>query len=108
MPRAKCATGDTSNNYLNSDLPKVEYIWFRMDLIPGAFVCRYNLYTMIAPDGFIYTRMNKMWYGLKQAGRIAHDDMVQHLAADRKYIIADLIKGCFCHKTHNIDFTLVK
>ena len=61
---------------------------------------------MVEPDGYIYARVNKAWYGLKQAGKIAHDDLVQHLA-DAGYVKAPLVEGYFRHKTRPIDFTLV-
>ena len=103
---AKCATGDISNMYLNSDLPEAEYVRFRMDLIPAEYASAHNLYAMVAPDGFIYARVNKAWYGLKQAGRIAHDDLVAHLAK-AGYKKNDIIEGYFRHEDRDIDFTLV-
>ena len=105
-PGAKCATGDISNMYLNSDLPEAEYVRFRIDLIPDEFAQAYNLHDIVAPDGFVYARVNKAWYGLKQAGRIAHDDLVKHLET-AGYRKAELVEGYFYHETRDIDFTLV-
>lgn len=51
------------------------------------------------------TRVNKAWYGLKQAGKIAHDDLVDHLA--KVGYMKTLIEGYFQHETRDIDFTLV-
>jgi hypothetical protein len=104
-PGAKCATGDISNMYLNSDLPEAEYVRFRMDLIPPAFARAYNLYDLAAKDNYIYARVNKAWYGLKQAGKIAHDDLVQHLEAEG--YTKTMVEGYFRHETRDIDFTLV-
>jgi hypothetical protein len=105
-PGAKCATGDISNMYLESLLPTPEYVRFRMDLIPAAFAKAYNLYDLATPDGFVYAQVNKAWYGLKQAGRIAHDDLVERLA-DAGYKKAALVEGYFYHETRDINFTLV-
>ena len=45
------------------------------------------------------------WYGLKQAGKIAHDDLVAHLKT-HGYKEA-ITQGLFLHKTRPISFTLV-
>ena len=103
---AKCATADISNMYLGSDLPEAEYVRFRLNLIPGAFIQAYKLNELATPNGFVYARVNKAWYGLKQAGKIAHDDLVQRLA-EAGYKKAALVEGYFKHETRDIDFTLV-
>ena len=105
-PNAKVATGDISNMYLGSDLPEAEYVRFKMFLIPSAFIEAYNLQQLATPDGYVYARVNKAWYGLKQAGKIAHDDLVQRLAAGG-YKKAALVEGYFYHETRSISFTLV-
>ena len=87
--------------YLHSDLPEAEYVWFRMDLIPTEIAKAYNLYSLVARDGYVYARVNKAWYGLKQAGKIAHDDLVQHLA-DAGYTKAPLVEGFFKHKSQTV------
>ena len=103
---AKCATADISNMYLGSDLPEHEYVRFRADLIPQAIKDHYNLHEKIGRDKYIYARVNKAWYGLKQAGRIAHDDLVKRLAKEG-YKKAPLVEGYFTHHTRPISFTLV-
>ena len=40
----------------------------------------YNLKELATHDDHVYARVNKAWYGLKQAGKIAHDDLVECLA----------------------------
>ena len=101
----KAATGDISNMYLASDLPEAEYVRFRLDLIPEAIQIHYGLRAK-AHNGYVYARVNKAWYGLKQAGKIAHDDLVQHLAA-AGYHKTGLVEGYFKHEDRNISFTLV-
>ena len=103
---AKCATGDISNMYLGSDLPESEYVRFKLSLIPMEFVEAYDLRKLATPDGYVYARVNKAWYGLKQAGRIAHDDLVRRLA-ESGYHKTGMVEGYFRHKTRPIDFTLV-
>ena len=105
-PKAKAATADISNMYLGSDLPEPEYVRFRLSLIPDAFIEAYGLRSLATADGYVYARVNKAWYGLKQAGKIAHDDLVNRLAAGG-YKKAALVEGYFYHETRNISFTLV-
>ena len=104
-PGSKCATGDISNMYLGSLLPEAEYVRFRLDLIPRAIIEHYKLGDL-ATNGFVYARVNKAWYGLKQAGKIAHDDLVKRMA-EAGYRKHDLVEGYFRHETRDIDFTLV-
>ena len=65
--------------YLMSDLVDVEYVKFNLSLIPQRIIDHYNL-NNIAENGSVYAKINKAWFGLKQSGTIAHDDLVQHLA----------------------------
>ena len=104
-PGAKAATGDISNMYLASLLPESEYVKFRLDLIPAAIQSHYDLRAK-AHNGYVYARVNKVWYGLKQSGKIAHDDLVQHLAT-AGYHKHDHVEGYFRHETKDISFALV-
>jgi hypothetical protein len=100
---ARAATADISNMYLCSDLPESEYVRFHRSTIPQSIIDKYN----IEFDGdYAYAKINKAWYGLKQAGKIAHDDIVNRLAA-AGYVKSTLIEGYFSHKTRPISFTLV-
>jgi hypothetical protein len=105
-PGAKCATADISNMYLESLLKEAEFVRFRLDLIPPEFAKEYKLYDLATRDGYVYARVNKAWYGLKQAGKIAHDDLVERLA-EAGYHKVGLVEGYFRHETRDIDFTLV-
>ena len=102
---AKMATGDISNMYLYSFLDECEYVRFKVDQIPPAIIAHYNLEGYIT-NGFVYAKVKKAWYGLKQSGKIAHDDLVQHLA---KYGYKKLpfTEGLFKHETRDIAFSLV-
>ena len=105
-PHAKAATGDISNMYLGSNLPEAEYVRFKISLIPQEIIEAYNLKELATYDGYVYARVNKAWYGLKQAGKIAHDDLVERLA-EAGYRKGGHVEGYFKHDTRQIDFTLV-
>ena len=99
-----CA-GDTSNMYLMFDLIDSEYVKFNHNLIPQTIIDHYKLDTMV-DNGFVYAKINKAWYGLKQSGKIAHDDLVKHLNK-HDYVQAEHTDGLFVHKLQDISFTLV-
>jgi hypothetical protein len=98
-------TGDISNMYLYSMLDECEYVRFKVDMIPPSIIAHYNLTPMIQ-NGYLYAKIKKAWYGLKQSGKIAHDDLVEHLAK-HGYEKLPFTKGLFKHKTKDIAFTLV-
>ena len=91
--------------YLMSDLIDSEYVKFKVDLIPPRIIQYYNIQHLIH-EGYIYARINKAWYGLKNAGRIAHDDLVQHLQK-HGFVQAQKTDGLFTHILRDISFTLV-
>jgi hypothetical protein len=103
--KAKYCTGDISNMYLMSSLPEAEYVRFRYDLIPPRIIQHYQL-DLLVNNGYVYARIDKAWYGLKQGGKIAHDDLVQHLQK-HGYVRAGHTDGLFKHITRDITFTLV-
>ena len=96
-PNAQYCTGDISNMYLMSDLIDSEYVKFKVDLIPPRILQYYNIQHLIN-EGYIYARINKAWYGLKNAGRIAHDDLVQHLQK-HGFVQAQKTDGLYTHLT---------
>lgn len=56
-------------------------------------------------NGYVYAKVKKAWYGLKQSGRIAHDDLEEHLA--KKGYHKTRTEGLFKHETRDLAFTLV-
>lgn len=102
---AKYCTGDISNVYLMFLLPETEYFQFRYDLIPSRIVKHYNL-DPLTVNGYVYAQINRVWYGLKKGGKIAYDDLVQHLQK-HGYVWAGKTDGLFTLITCNISFTLV-
>ena len=86
-------------------LPEAKFVRFRYDLIPLRIIDYYNLDGIVV-DGFVYARINRAWYGLKQGEKIAHDDLVAHLNK-HGYVQADNTDGFFKHITRDISFTLV-
>ena len=73
-------TADVKNFYLNNDLPEPEYIKFLLSNIPQKIIDEYNLLNKVDAQGYVYVKIVKGMYGLKQAGIIAHKELIKHLA----------------------------
>ena len=101
---AKMFTGDVSNMYLESWLKTAEYVRFKLDQIPPRIVEYYQL-SQKTHNGYVYAKINKAWYGLKQSGKIAHDDLVEHLAKIGYH--KGKTEGLFLHKEKDLVFCLV-
>ena len=103
---AKYCTGDISNMYLIPDLVESEYVKCDIKLILQRIIDHYNLNDVVDNKGFVYAKINKAWFGLKQSGKIAHNDLVQHLKK-HEYHQAKNTDGSFVHEIRDISFTLV-
>ena len=77
---------------------------FDVKLISQEIIDYYDFHDKIY-NGYVYARVKKAWYGLKEAGKIAHDDLVAHL---KKYgYFENTTPGYFRHESRPIYFTLV-
>ena len=74
-------------------------------MIPPEIIEHYKLADKIH-NGFVYAKIKRAWYGLKEAGKIAHDDLVTHLQKFG-YEKTENTPGLFRHRTRDISFTLV-
>ena len=64
--------------YLCLELPDAQYVRFQIGLIPAEIIEHYGLDDKTY-NGYVYARIKRAWYGLKESGKIAHDDLVNHL-----------------------------
>ena len=78
-PEAKCVLAGIKNIYLNKALPDPEYMKFHISTIPQEIIDEYNLLDIVDNHGFVYVKIFKGMYGLKQAGIIAHKSLIHHL-----------------------------
>ena len=75
-PAAKCVLADIKNFYLNNALPDPEYMKFHIATITQEIVDEYNLLNIVDNQGFVYVKIVKGIYGLKQAGIIEHISLI--------------------------------
>ena len=104
-PGARCLVIDLKDFYLNNDMERYEYMRIPLNLIPQAIIDQYNLLS-IAHNGHVLVEIRKGMYGLPQAGRIANDALVLHLAKDG-YHQSKMIPGLFHHESRPVSFCLV-
>ena len=104
-PDAKFMVADIKDFYLNNPMQRYEYMRIPLALIPQAIIDQYDLMS-IAHKGHVCVEITKGMYGLPQAGRIANDALVLHLAQDGYHQSAQ-IQGLFKHETRPVSFCLV-
>jgi hypothetical protein len=96
---------DIHNYYLDTPLPRFEYMKMPLSRFPEEIVQKYNL-KALAVDGWVYIEIRKGIYGLKQAGLLANQ-LLQTRLAPFGYYPARHTPGLWLHKTRPILFTLV-
>jgi hypothetical protein len=104
-PGAEFLTGDIENFYLNNVMKRKEYMRIPIGDIPQTIIDQYNLLPLVS-NGYVYVEIGKGMYGLPQAGKIANDRLIKHLA-EHGYEQAQHTHGLFTHKTNGVVFTLV-
>lgn len=104
-PEGKWLTTDVCDYYLGTPMDSPEYMRVPVKYIPLATQRKHNLETLIH-NGAVIMQLNKGIYGLKQAGRLAQQRMIKHLAA-HGYTQSEHTPCLFTHKTNSVKFTLV-
>jgi Reverse transcriptase (RNA-dependent DNA polymerase) len=106
-PGAKFMTADIKDFYLNTPMNPADYEYMRIPAtaIPTCIRDEYNLHDKIS-NGVAYVQVRKGMYGLKQAGRLANDQLTKFLAA-AEYHPCPITPGLWRHETRPICFSLV-
>ena len=86
-PNAKCMMADIKNFYLNNLLPNPKYIKIHISVIPQEIINEYSLLAIVDNKGFIYIKIVKVMYGLKQDKIISHQELIKHLAPYRYHLV---------------------
>ena len=105
-PGARFMTMDVGNFYLNTPLPRPEFLRIHIDDIPEEIINQYNLRSKVSDKGFVYVRATKGMYGLPQAGLLANELLEKRLNA-AGYYQSKLVPGLWSHEWRPIQFTLV-
>ena len=99
--------GDLKDFYLGTPLPNQRYEYMRVHIrmFPPEIIEQYSLQSLIH-NHHIYVEIRRGMYGLRQAGKIANDQLIEHLAP-HGYTPVPLTHGLWQHNTKDIVFTLV-
>ena len=79
-PGARCLLSDIKHFYLNNILQDSEFMRIPLKIIPQEIINTYDLKALVDDQGWIYMRIKKGLYGLEQAGIIANQELVKHMA----------------------------
>ena len=104
-PDAQFCTADIKDFYLNTPMPQYEYMRIPIVDIPPVIMEQYQL-TKLVHNQHVYVEIQKGMYGLPQAGILAHERLVAHLAK-YGYTPTRHTPGLFRHATRPIVFCLV-
>ena len=95
---------DLKDFYLGTPMNRYKYMWIKMAYIPQDIIDQYGL-TAKAVNGKLLVEIRKGMYGLKQAGRIANDQLKQHRKASG-YVPCKYMARLFTHISRKISFAL--
>jgi hypothetical protein len=104
-PDAKFMTADIKDFYLNTPMPKYEYMRIPVHTIPDVIMEQYELAPLIH-NGHVMVEIRKGMYGLPQAGLIANERLIKHLQK-YGYNPTKNTPGLFQHETRPSTFALV-
>ena len=96
---------DIKDYFLCSPMERFKYIKIPFLWIPEEIRTRYNLYSLVEPDGYFCCEVRKVMYVLKQAARIAFDNIVK-LLAPHSYFPVREYPSLWKHQNRPTVFTL--
>jgi len=102
---AKFMTADIKDFYLGTPLPSPEYMRINLAHIPADIIEKYNMHEY-AHSNAVIVEINKGIYGLPQAGRLAQDRLIKHLATHGQQQ-AENTPCLFKHESNSVTFALV-
>ena len=102
---AKIIKADIPNFYLNTIMDIPEFMFSPKKIIPPQIMEEYRLQEK-EHKGKVYIKIQKGMYGLPQAGKLAHAQLVNNLAKDG-YHPCKFTPGLWRHEWRPIQFVLV-
>ena len=105
-PDARFATCDIKDFYLNTPMERPEYAFINRRTVPDEVQREYNMADKFDDKGNIFFKITRGMYGLRQAGLIAHQQLVKNLAPHGYHPVAHTT-GLWVHEHSNTYFTLI-
>ena len=104
-PDASFCTADVKDYYLGTPMAVAAYMLISLKQLSSTIIDKFNL-RPLAYKNNVMVKITKGMYGLAQAGRLAQDRMVPHLAK-HGYLQSTETPMLFKHATRPIAFTLI-
>jgi hypothetical protein len=101
-PDARFMVLNNKDFHLNNEMQRHECMCIPLDMVPQAIIDQCDLMS-IACKGHVHVKITKGMCSLPQAGRIANDALVLHLAQNGCHQSTQ-IRGLFKHETRPISF----
>lgn len=105
-PGARFCCFDIKNFYLGTPMTENEYIRLPIDIIPQEIIDHYKLKQVVDANGWVILEIQWGMYGLKQAGRLANDQLKEKLAI-HGYQPSQTTAGLWKHDTRPVTFALI-
>jgi hypothetical protein len=104
-PHARFTTFDLKDFLFGTPMARKEYMRIVITYIPHSIINQYHLLDLFH-NGFVLVEISRGMYGLPQAGILAYNQLVAHLA---KYGYAPITRasGIWTHDTRDVTFCLV-
>ena len=102
---ARFFTADVKDFFLATPMKDPEYMRVPFKYFPKDIVTKYNLHTIVSSNNFIYIKIKKGMYGLKQAAVLAYQQLVKNLANEGYYPV-DITNGIWRHVSRRTRFCL--
>jgi hypothetical protein len=98
---------DAKYFYLNTTMERKEYMWVPDNLLPDVVIEAYALSSLLIVNGRVLFEISKGMYGLPQAGRLAYNQLVEHLTPHHGYRPVPRTPGLWKHDSRPVTFCLV-
>ena len=92
--------------FLETPISRSEFMRIRSKYFPSDIRDRYHIEGLIAVDRYVYIKIIKGMYGLKQAAIIAYNQMIFHMEPHGYYPVP-FTTGLWAHKTRKTKFACV-
>ena len=100
---ARFMSADLKDFFLATPMEGDEYMRVKYKHIPEDIRIRYNLKTKVTKDDYVFIRIKKGMYGLKQAALLAYNHLKENLAQDGYSPIIGTV-GLWKQETHSKHF----
>ena len=102
---ARFISADLSDFFLESTMPSPEYMRIHSKYFPPEMHDLYDITSKIATDSYVYVKIKRGMYGLKQAAILAYEQLVKNLKPHGYYPVPNT-SGLWAHKSRRTMFVL--